>query len=263
MLRLTACASADKAATNSRFAGAPGNRLVANCMERLVILGALGFLLCACAAPQGAMPENHDPYEPTNRAIFGFNLSVDRTFLRPTAERYQSYVPELVRDGIHNVLDNLNTPVIFANDVLQGEGTRAWTTARRAVVNSTLGVGGLVDVGSRIGLESHEEDFGQTLAVWGVDEGPYLVLPLLGPSNPRDAAGQAVDVALDPTTWVRMKQHVWWMAGRKYMAVLDARTRNLEAFDDIERDSLDFYATVRSVYRQHWASEIRNGMPVP
>ena len=232
-------------------------------MKRLAFLGALGFLLCACAAPQGGMPENHDPYEATNREIFDFNLKVDRTFLRPTAERYQSTMPDVVRDGIHNVLANLDSPVIFANDLLQCEGSRAWTTARRAVVNSTLGIGGLVDVGSRMGLESHEEDFGQTLAVWGAGEGPYIVLPLLGPSNPRDITGQIADVALDPTTWVRMKQHVWWMAGRKYLIVLDTRTRNLEAFDDIERESLDFYASVRSMYRQHRASEIRNGMATP
>lgn len=209
------------------------------------------------------MPENHDPYEATNRKIFAFNLSIDRTFLRPTAERYQTYVPEPVRDGVHNVLDNLNSPVVFANDVLQGEGTRAWQTARRTVVNSTLGLGGLIDVASRMGWEGHEEDFGQTLGVWGVGEGPYLMLPLLGPSNPRDAFGQGADVALDPTTWVRIKQHIWWMAGRKYLTILDTRARNLEALDDIERDSLDFYATVRSVYRQHRASEIRNGIPEP
>ncbi len=227
-------------------------------MIKLAILGALGFLLCACA---GEMPENHDPYEATNRQIFDFNLRIDRTFLRPTAERYQAYVPEPVRDGVHNALDNLNGPVVFANDVLQGDGTRAWHTARRTVVNSTLGLGGLFDVASRMGLEGHEEDFGQTLAVWGVGEGPYLMLPVLGPSNPRDAVGQGADVALDPVTWVRMKQHIWWMAGRKYLTVLDTRSRNLDAMDGIERDSLDFYAAVRSMYRQHRASEVRNGMP--
>lgn len=228
-------------------------------MLRLVILGALGVLLSACATVSA---ENPDPYEATNRQIFEFNLRVDRTFLRPTAERYQAYVPEPVRDGLHNALDNLNGPVVFANDVLQGEGRRAWHTARRTVVNSTLGLGGLFDVAGRMGLEGHEEDFGQTLAVWGVDEGPYLMLPMFGPSNPRDAVGQGADVALDPTTWIRMKQHIWWMAGRKYLIILDTRSRNLDALDDIERDSLDFYAAVRSVYRQHRASEVRNGMPV-
>ena len=228
-------------------------------MRHLVLLALLGLVAAACAAG----PEPRDPYEGTNRAIFDFNMTVDRLALRPTAERYNATVPEWARDGVHNTLDTLQQPVVFANDVLQGAPSRAGETAARFLTNATLGVGGLVDVASRIGLNGHDEDFGQTLAVWGVDEGPYVMLPFLGPSNSRDALGLGVDVALDPTNYIRIKRHVFWSGVHLYGTVLDARSRNLEVLDGIERDSLDFYATVRNLYRQHRASEVRNGMPAP
>jgi phospholipid-binding lipoprotein MlaA len=133
-------------------------------------------------------------------------------------------------------------------------------------VNSTLGVAGLFDVASRMGIPDHAEDFGQTLAVWGIGEGPYLVLPLLGPAPPRDAVGRAADVFFDPSIYIRIKRHSWWMIGREYLTLLDLRARNLETLDDIERTSLDFYAATRNLYRQYRANEIRNGRieaPVP
>lgn len=232
-------------------------------MKKLNILAALGFALSACTSvPDGSAPVP-DPYEATNRQIFEFNLTIDRTFLKPTAEHYQSLTPEELRDTIRNFLDNLSAPEVFANDVLQGETRRAGQTAGRFLVNSTIGLGGLVNVSARMGIPMHDEDFGQTLAVWGVSDGAYLVLPMLGPSTPRDAAGQVVDLALDPTNWIPIKGHIFWIAGRKYVSIVDDRTRNLEAFDAIERDSLDFYAAVRSLYLQHKASEIRNGTPEP
>jgi len=225
-------------------------------MQKLSIL-ALGLLLCGCAAG----PDKNDPYEATNRKIFAFNMAIDHLALRPTAERYNAYVPESARDGIHNVLNNLQAPVVFANDLLQGAPSRAGETAERFVLNTTLGVAGLVDIASRLGVTGHDEDFGQTLGVWGVGEGPYLMLPFLGPSNPRDALGRAGDAALDPTSYIRIKRHLLWSGVRLYGTVLDARARNIDALDGIERDSLDFYGTVKSLYRQHRQSEIRNGMP--
>jgi len=228
-------------------------------MFRLAILFSATLLLTACAAPEGA----NDPYESTNRAIFGFNLTIDRLALRPTAERYQTYVPEEVRDSLRGALDNLRSPVIFANDLMQGETGRAGDTLGRFLVNSTLGLGGLFDVATRHGLMGHEEDFGQTLGAWGVGEGPYIVLPLLGPSNPRDAFGLAADQAMDPTHYIRIKRHMFWIGAREYLNIVDTRARSLEAFDAIERDSLDFYAAARSLARQHRASEIRNGRPPP
>jgi phospholipid-binding lipoprotein MlaA len=164
------------------------------------------------------------------------------------------------------VLKNLDLPVTFANDILQGQPKRAGQTISRFTVNSTFGVAGIFDVASRMGIPDHTEDFGQTLAVWGVGEGPYMVLPLLGPAPPRDAVGQVADVFFEPVIYIRMKQHPWWLFGGTYFEILDLRARNMEALDDIERTSLDLYVATRSLYRQYRANEIRNGgveTPVP
>ena len=228
-------------------------------MYKLAVILAAGLCLSGCATAPG----NNDPYEATNRGIFRLNQRIDRMALRPTAERYSNYVPEGVRDAVHNAIDNFNAPVTLANDVLQARPRRAGETVCRFVLNSTFGAAGLFDVGTRVGIPGHTEDFGQTLAVWGVGEGPYLMLPFLGPSSPRDAFGQAADLAAEPTIYIRIKHHTYWIMGRKYLSFVDTRARSLEVLDDIERDSLDFYASTRSLYRQYRENEIRNGMPPP
>jgi phospholipid-binding lipoprotein MlaA len=114
-----------------------------------------------------------------------------------------------------------------------------------------------------MGIPEHSEDFGQTLAVWGVGEGPYLNLPLFGPAVPRDAVGRVVDIFFDPTIYIPIKLHLWLMVGQEYFTMLDLRARNLETLDEIERNSLDYYAATRSLYRQYRANEIRNGKPEP
>jgi phospholipid-binding lipoprotein MlaA len=230
-------------------------------MRLLAFLIATGVILGGCATPPADPAGVRDPYEATNRVIFDLNLKIDSLTLRPTAERYSAYVPEAVRDSLRNALDNLHAPVVFANDLLQGEPARAGTIAGHFLINSTLGLGGLFDVAGRHDLPSHDEDFGQTLAVWGAGEGPYIVLPLLGPSSPRDATGKAVDIALDPTVYLKIKRHLLWEGTRQYLNFVDTRARSLEALDGIERDSLDFYAAVRSLYRQNRAFQIRNGLP--
>jgi phospholipid-binding lipoprotein MlaA len=232
-------------------------------MRYLAFLVAAGVILGGCATPPESHPVPGDPYEATNRQIFDFNMMVDRTFLRPTAERYQTYLPEPVRDSVRNVLDTLHGPVVFANDVLQGERERASASSRQFFVNATLGLGGIFDVASGMGIDAHDEDFGQTLAVWGADSGPFIMLPLLGPSNPRDATGKVVDIGLDPTGYIKFKRHWMWEGLRQYVNIVDTRSRNLETLDGIERDSLDFYATVRSLYQQNRGYQIRNGMPAP
>jgi len=230
-------------------------------MRVFLILAAItaGLSLSACGTTR---PDtNNDPYEATNREIFDINQKIDEVTLRRAAEAYNDHVPEPVRDSVHNTLTNLNLPVVFANDVLQGEPRRAGQTVARFTMNSTFGLGGLFDVASRMGIGEHSEDFGQTLAVWGVGEGPYTVLPLLGPAVPRDAAGRVVDIFFDPTIYLSIKQHPWWMLGREYFTLLDLRARNMDVLDDIERNSLDYYAATRSLYRQYRANEIRNGRP--
>lgn len=219
----------------------------------LLVAGSLGG--CASTDPNG----QNDPYEQTNRSIFELDQTFDHAIARPAAVFYNHAVPGVARDGIHNFLGNLNSPVIFANDLLQGETTRAGQTLGRAVVNSTLGLGGLVDFAGKIGIPGHEEDFGQTLGVWGVEEGPYLVLPFSGPSNPRDLAGVAGDIAMDPFTYMKWNNSTLHMALRQGFEIIDLRARNVDSLDQIERTSVDLYATTRSLYRQHRNAEIRNG----
>ncbi|MBS0472857.1 MAG: VacJ family lipoprotein [Proteobacteria bacterium] len=218
----------------------------------LLLAGALA----GCATdPSG----QNDPYEQTNRSIFALDQGFDHAIARPVAVFYNHAVPGFARDGVHNFLSNLDSPVIFANDVLQGEATRAGTTFSRAVVNSTFGIGGLIDVAGKLGLPGHEEDFGQTLGVWGVDEGPYLVLPFAGPSNPRDVVGMGGDIAMDPFTYMKWNNSTLHMMIRSGLGIVDLRARNVDALDQIERTSVDLYATTRSLYRQHRNAEIRNG----
>ena len=229
----------------------------------LAFLTVVGLYLAGCAgAPAGPGTDPGDPYEATNRKIFAFDQMLDRTFLLPTAKNYNRFIPAFGRDRIHDLLGNLDLPITFANDVLQAEPHRAGQTLLRFTVNATVGLGGLFDPATtHFHMPAHNEDFGQTLGVWGVGNDPYLMLPVLGPSSPRDAVGRAGDVAMDPLTWIRFKQHIWWMGGRQYMKVLDARARNIDSLEGLERQSVDFYASTRSLYRQYRASEIRNGQP--
>lgn len=211
----------------------------------------------------------NDPLEPLNRTVFGFNQALDAMFVRPLADFYRLILPPPLREGIHNVLANLRSPVVLANDLLQGEFDRAGTTTGRFVINSTLGVGGLADWATDFGLPRHSEDFGQTLAVWGSPEGPFLMLPLVGPSNPRDAVGIAVDsMILDPFGLMStLNMDTEWMRTMSYtrlgMTIIDARAQNAEELDDLQKSSLDYYAALRSLYRQYRASEIWQGRPPP
>lgn len=221
------------------------------------VLFALSLGGCASTDPSG----QNDPYEATNRDIFAMDQKLDHAVMRPVAVFYNHAVPGIFREGVHNALTNLNNPVVFANDLLQGETTRAGQTLGRTVVNSTLGLGGLVDLAAKIGIPGHEEDFGQTLGVWGAKEGPYLVLPFAGPSNPRDVVGMGGDIALDPFTYISFNNSTLWYGIRAGMGIVDLRARNVETLDQIERTSVDLYATTRSLYRQHRNAEIRNGAP--
>jgi phospholipid-binding lipoprotein MlaA len=219
---------------------------------------SLGLFLTACSTT-GGNPQANDPYEQTNRQVFDLDIRLDRHILLPTAQAYNDVVPEFARDGVHNFLLNLNSPVIFANDVLQGEAGRGGQTLARFVLNSTIGIGGLIDIAGKIGIPYHDEDFGQTLGVWGAEEGPYLVLPFFGPSNPRDLTGDVVDIAFDPNTYISYNYKFYWSLGRSVLSVIDLRARNATTLAGIERGSVDYYASVRSLYRQNRANEIANG----
>lgn len=225
-------------------------------------------LVAGCATPPPAddpeavaeWEQINDPLEPFNRGVFAVNHNLDIYAFKPAAEAYRAVVPKFGRERIHNVVTNLNSPLIFVNDLLQGEFDRAVQTLFRAAINSTIGLLGIHDVASEAGIPPHEEDLGQTMAVWGVGEGPFLMLPIFGPSNPRDAVGLVAEFFADPFD-IHMKNinREWISYTRAGVSGLDKREGLLDTLDEIERTSLDYYASLRSLYRQHRAAEIKNG----
>ncbi len=235
----------------------PGDRLTRTSGRALRLAGAtLGLAgLGACASAPGDMAANPaDPLENFNRAVFGFNQAVDEVVLRPTAVVYDTVVPPQLQYNIRSFLRNLESPLIIANNLLQGDTEGAGLAFERFFVNTIVGIGGIVDVAAEIRpeLAYETEDFGQTLAVWGVDAGPYLVLPLLGPSNPRDAVGRGVDALADPVGWaLRAEGLTELQIARFLVGVVDARAQSLDTTDELEATSLDYYATVRSLYQQY------------
>lgn len=248
-----------------------GSTVAAPCRRvgrvRLAAALLLGLAVAGCAArPDPTDPEavaefeqTNDPLEPLNRGLYVVNDGLDTLLIRPAAEAYRIFIPPEIRTSVRNMLGNLRSPVILLNDVLQGETQRAGTTLGRFVLNTTLGVGGLFDVATGFGLPGHGEDFGQTLAVWGAEEGPYLFLPVLGPSNPRDLIGTGVDAVSNPFTWISGDA---WLdtvtAVRIGLQALDTREGLIEPLDALRQGSLDPYAALRSAYRQRRAAEIRN-----
>lgn len=234
------------------------------------LLALTVFTLGACATPpadpaaRAEFEKTNDPLEPLNRKIFDFNLFVDRVALRPVAKGYVTVVPEFGRDAIRHFLDNLGEPLVFANNLLQGQFKRAHDTFGRFLMNSTFGIGGMMDLATKAGLEKQSGDFGQTLYSWGVPDGPYLVLPIFGPSNPRDAVGMGVDGYADPWDRMASNYHMWYLGlVRGAVDGIDQRARNLDTFDELQRNAIDFYAELRSLWRQHRAAELRHGEPAP
>ncbi|MDE2112656.1 MAG: VacJ family lipoprotein [Alphaproteobacteria bacterium] len=183
---------------------------------------------------------------------------MQHNFASPVAEFYNHAVPEFARDGVHNVISNLNKPVTFGNDMLQGGFGRARGALVRITLNSTLGVGGLVDVATKMGIPDHSSDFGLTLGAWALGEGPYLVLPLLGPGPPRDLGGQVVDIFMDPLSYTKFQGSDTWTAARAGVGTLDTYAQNVEYLEKVERTSIDDYAAARSLYRQYRAARIHD-----
>lgn len=225
-------------------------------------------LVAGCATPPPAEDKEavaeweqvNDPFEPTNRAIFEFNQAVDKALLKPLAQGYRAVVPEFGRDRVRDFLNNLRAPIVFVNDLLQGEPDRAMQTIMRFAFNTGFGALGLFDVSTEGGIPHHDEDFGQTLAVWGVPEGPYLVLPILGPSNPRDTTGIAAEWLSDPFNYVMRENSIdWAIYTRTGVAGVDKREKYLDSLDEVERTSLDYYSALRALYRQRRNAEIKNG----
>ena len=243
-----------------------GWKAVPGAISKSLFVGlvAVGLGLGACAtrpAEQEAAAEFdkiNDPAEPTNRAVFDFNQGFDRNIFKPVAQAYQDTVPGAVRRSVHNFLTNLDEPWVSFNDLLQGNTTRALTASTRFFINTTFGVAGFFDMAHEWGLPHHDSDFGQTLGVWGIAEGPYITLPIFGPSSARDTVGLLASFAANPLTWMSGTAPMVASMSRGGTQGIDERSRNIDTLDDLERNSLDFYATLRSVYRQHRAGMVED-----
>lgn len=186
-----------------------------------------------------------DPWEPFNRAMFDFNEDLDHYVLKPVATGWDAVLPRVVQRSVDNVFDNLKFPVRFVNNLLQGEVDPAAVVLCRFVVNSTAGLGGMIDWATDMGLPKHSADFGQTLGRWGVPPGPYIVWPVFGSSNPRDTAGLAADSALDIAS---LFGDVYTLAAARVVQTVNTRSLLLEEVDSAREASFDFYIAVRTAY---------------
>jgi phospholipid-binding lipoprotein MlaA len=225
-------------------------------------------LLGGCASKDTGAAEVWDPIETPNRFIFALDRTIDMIAIRPFAVFYRDFMPEPGQKGVHNVLGNLGEPVTAFNEVVQGRPGRAGKTLARFVVNSTVGIVGLFDVAAYMGLEKTKEDMGKTIGYYaGVEPengGFFLMLPLIGPSNARDGVGLAIDASVDPFNIVTIITNgsiataLTIASGVRYGGeVIDARTRTMAALDDLEKNSVDDYAALRSAYTQQRAELIR------
>jgi phospholipid-binding lipoprotein MlaA len=229
-----------------------------------ILLAVLALGGCAASSTavneeeeQTAVESSVDPWEPLNRRIFRFNRVVDRATLRPVAKAYEKAIPSFMRQGVRNFMANLRGPRNIINNFLQGKGSQGFSETGRLVVNSTIGVLGLVDVASGLGLENHREDFGQTLAVWGVGDGPYVMVPFAGPQTLRDVFAFPVDVLTDPV-WYHEHDSVRYPLYA--LRFIDIRASFLSR-DDLLDESFDPYVRLREAYLQNRRYEVYDGDP--
>ncbi len=221
----------------------------------LASFAVLGLSACA-SGPDG---EIRDPAEGLNRGIFKFNDAVDTALLRPVAMGYRKAVPQPARQGVRNFLRNLKSPQIIANNLLQGDLAGTGNSTIRMLVNTTVGLGGLFDVAGKEGIKYEEEDFGQTLGKWGVGNSPYVMLPLLGASSVRDTTGLIVDSYADPVRlWATNTDNEGWYFAKVGVAALDKREELIDILDDMKKNSIDYYAAVRSSYAQRREALVRD-----
>ena len=217
-------------------------------------LAALSLLLAAgCAAMPGARPDARDPWERMNRATYAFNDKLDRAILKPVARGYRRITPHVVQVGVSNALGNASYPTVMVNDLLQGQFTPFVRDTGRLLVNTVIGIGGLFDPATAMGLDRGDRDFGQTLGKWGVKPGPYLVLPFLGPSDVRDTVGRTGDVFSDPRTYIR---NSYWSYGLWALGFIDTRAHLLDAEGALQ-GAYDPYAFIRNAYLQNREFKVR------
>ncbi|MGD8711395.1 MAG: VacJ family lipoprotein [Thiohalophilus sp.] len=231
------------------------NKLTISRLLHLVLIAAV-LMLTGCASSNG--PGSNDPLESYNRAMYKFNDAVDRNIATPTAKAYKQVVPQPVRSGVSNFFSNLDDMWVMLNNLLQLKFTDAASDFSRVIWNSTIGLFGLIDVATPMGLPKHDEDFGQTLGSWGVGEGPYIVLPFLGPSTLRDTGGLVADWEYDPLINIKDNETYW---GAVILRAIDTRAELLGASRLLEQSGADPYTFMRDAYLQHRRNLVYDGEP--
>lgn len=210
--------------------------------------------VAACASSATEQHEYDDPFEGYNRAMFSFNYQVDKYVIKPVAEGYRAVTTPFIRERISSVIDNLKEPISAGNHLLQADPEASVKSLSRFVINSTLGLVGMFDVAEGWGLPKDKTTFNETFAKWCIPQGPFIVLPLLGPSTPRAATGMALDFVFDPVYWATYQDanvHDKASWGYAIAQGITVREAALDILDDLERNSVDFYATMRSAYLQN------------
>lgn len=239
----------------------------ARILGKTALVAVAAVSLSACAMNPKA-PVNtdssavSDPIQPFNRAMLSLNEFLDKVLFNPIDNVYRTVVPQVAREGVHNVLENVKSPVYLANELLQGDLQGAGNVIKRFAINTTVGVGGVVDMAAKSGMKPNPEDFGQTLAVWGVGSGPYVVWPILGPSTLRDSVGFVGDIAMDPLYWyAHNNDKTGLQYTRAGLTLLDTKDKYRNTMDDLRRNSGDLYTSLQSVYLQRRNAQINDMDP--
>lgn len=222
------------------------------------IVAVTGFFVALAGCATGPTADPRDPIEPFNRGVYKFNDAIDTAVFKPVATAYRDATPELIRRGVGNFFANLEDIWSFVNNALQFKGQAAGDSLARFGINTFIGIGGIFDVASDLSIEKHARDFGQTLGYWGVAPGPYLVLPLLGPSSLRDAVALPVDMAGDLVSQVA---HIPTRNSAKVIRIIDNRSEFLRAGDMLDEIALDKYSFIRDAYLQRRRNAIYDGNP--
>lgn len=220
---------------------------------RVLLAAVLLSFAAGCATRPGVKSDPRDPWERMNRATFTFNDKLDRAILKPVARAYRKVTPHPVQVGVSNFMTNVSYPTVMVNDLLQGRFTPLVRDTGRLLINTTIGVGGLFDPATSMGFEKNDRDFGQTLGVWGVKSGPYLVIPFLGPSDVRDGVGRVGDVFSDPRHYIRNN---YWSYGLWALGFVDSRAHLLDV-DAALQGAYDPYAFMRNAYLQNREFKVR------
>jgi len=226
-------------------------------LKRLLALSLVAMMFGCASIPAGVPPSPDDPWESFNRSVFEFNEGLDKYVLKPVVSGYRFVLPEFIREGVYNFFSNYNDIYTALNNLLQGKPDFAFNDLMRVVVNTTIGLGGLIDLATPGGLEKHKEDFGQTFGVWGVPSGPYVVLPFFGPSSVRDTFGTVADLETDYL--FKYIPNVGLRNSLTGLRVVNARNTYYEAGDLLDGAAIDKYSFLRDAYIQRRKYQINEG----